>query len=254
MKSMASPKIFTKLILSFIFVAVISAFAGIVGILDMSKVDINLESMYEIDMKRTNILYELKTNVNDIKADTNLILKSTNEVKSDNIIDKIAKLVKEDDRLIYNYKKVIVMEKDKELFSEFEVNLKKWRASRNKVISYVVAGEYEAAIKEFDSTTSHYSDIMLNKLNLYIDYSKDITIYNYGDIKGQYKSAIMFSSILVIASIVVAIIMGIVLAKYICKNLLKIKSLPERLDEFEQTIDFDKVDKIVKKVIMSNSQ
>lgn len=127
MKSMASPKIFTKLILSFIFVAVISAFAGIVGILDMSKVDINLESMYEIDMKRTNILYELKTNVNDIKADTNLILKSTNEVKSDNIIDKIAKLVKEDDRLIYNYKKVIVMEKDKELFSEFEVNLKKWR-------------------------------------------------------------------------------------------------------------------------------
>lgn len=95
---------------------------------------------------------------------------------------------------------------------------------------------------------------MLNKLNLYIDYSKDITIYNYGDIKGQYKSAIMFSSILVIASIVVAIIMGIVLAKYICKNLLKIKSLPERLDEFEQTIDFDKVDKIVKKVIMSNSQ
>ncbi|AAK80708.1 methyl-accepting chemotaxis protein [Clostridium acetobutylicum] len=272
MKRVTDLKIFTKLIIAFIFVAVISTIAGVVGVLKINGVNKNLDNIYNVDMKGTNILYQIRGYVIEVRADILLIMDPMNKSKIDSIVGDIDDIVQKDNELIKEYKTTIFTDEDRTLFYQFLDNLAKWRQSREKVIAYAKAGDYMSASVEFKTHTTPYRNAALQKLDADIKYNAKVAKNDYSSSKVQYKSAVNISTIFVIISTLVAVIMGVVLARHISKPLLGMKELSERLAEFDfskelvydskdefgqSTKALNKAQENVKeliKVIMSNAQ
>ncbi|KHD37075.1 chemotaxis protein [Clostridium acetobutylicum] len=272
MKRVTDLKIFTKLIIAFIFVAVISTIAGVVGVLKINGVNKNLDNIYNVDMKGTNILYQIRGYVIEVRADILLIMDPINRTQIDSIVGNIDDIVQKDNELIKEYKTTIFTDEDRTLFYQFLDNLAKWRQSREKVIAYAKAGDYMSASVEFKTHTTPYRNAALQKLDADIKYNAKVAKNDYSSSKVQYKSAVNISTIFVIISTLVAVIMGVVLARHISKPLLGMKELSKRLAEFDfskelvydskdefgqSTKALNKAQENVKeliKVIMSNAQ
>ncbi|URZ03901.1 methyl-accepting chemotaxis protein [Clostridium felsineum] len=233
MKKIADLNIFLKLILSFIIIAILSAISGAVAIWKISSVNNSLENIYNVDMKETNILYELKGNVTEIRADVLLIMDPINKGMVDSIVSDINKLSDYNNTLIKAYESTIVTEEDRKLFSSYKDNLTKWNNSRDKVISYIKVGDYLKATTESNTNTKKYRTLMFKYLNADIDLNGKLAKADYNQSKVQYRSSIMLSIIFVVSSVVLSLLLGLILAKHINTPLIKIKKLSERLAEFD---------------------
>ncbi|MBP2032669.1 methyl-accepting chemotaxis protein [Clostridium algifaecis] len=238
MKLLENLKIFKKLMIAFIVVTIFTVIVGAVSIIKIGKINRNINNMYNVDLKGTNILQGLKTNLMTIRGDLLISIDPTNKDNLKSILDEIKSQTDKDTKLMSEYKATIVTEQDKKLFGQFEQYLENWRTSRQKVIDLAKQGNYSGAKEEFIKSES-YRAKMISILDEDINLNVKLASNDYNDSVSQYKSSYIFVSLTILIILILSILIGIIMAKHITKPLLEIKRMAEKLATFDFSTRID---------------
>lgn len=232
MKYFTDMKIFKKLILAFILVCLLTGIVGAFGVSKIIGVDHNLDNIYSMDLKGTNSLNQLKINVMQRRADLLLIKDRKNKGNLDSLINEFDKLKKQNINLVSEYKAVIVEEEDKKLFSNLNEYLEKWGKAGEKVIGFVKDDNYEDA-EEQSKVVTEYRKKIFDVLDKEINLKNKLAANHYAASEKQVSSAILMTTIIIILAVVLAIVLGLSIARHINKPLQEIRELAGRLAEFD---------------------
>ncbi|QXE19714.1 methyl-accepting chemotaxis protein [Clostridium sp. 001] len=232
MKWFSNIKILKKLLTSFIIVSVLTGIVGMISIIKMGKINGNLNNIYNVDLKGTNDLQQLKGNLMAIRGDMLIITDPSNKSDLKVITDEISSLKDKNTKIISDYKATINTDEDKQLFAQFEQYLGSWRDSRENVISLVQQGNYEAAKEQFVKSEA-YRAKMVTVLDKEINLNMKMAEADYKDSISQYKSSFSMMVIGIIVSIVCSVLLGFIVAKDINTPILKIKKFANEFAEFD---------------------
>lgn len=238
MRIISDMKIFKKLILIFIVISLFTFMVGIVGISRCNIMNNNLKSTYNVDLKGTNELNELKTNMTEIRADIITLKDKNNRSSMDDTIKEIDGLKIENDNIINSYKATIVTEQDKNLYSELNDNLGKWREARDKFIELVKQNNYDEAESYFSELVK-YKNETFSVLDKEISLNLKLADNDYTNSQQVFKNAIYISTAMIILSIICSIILGIFMANHINIPLKKIEKMAERFSQFDFSTPID---------------
>lgn len=232
MKIISNMKIFKKLILIFIVISLFTLIVGIVGISRCSIINNNLKGIYNIDLKGTNGLNEMKTNMTEIRANIIKLRDKNNRKDMANTIKDIDSLKIKNDTIIKNYKGTIVTEQDKALYSQLNDSLIKWEDARAKFVDLIKENNYHDAETYYNAASKYRKDTFAI-LDKEISLNLKLADNDYSNSQQVFKSAIYISVAMIIISIICSIILGILMANHINTPLKKIEKMAERFSKFD---------------------
>jgi len=228
-------KVKTKLIVSFIIVAILIGVVGAIGIMSLKTVDANSEEMYSNSLQSVYMLNDMKQNLTEIESDMLQLVYVRDDSKKANLEKDIQVSKDENDKYIANYEKLSMNYVEKQIWPTFKNQLGQYRTLRENIIKIVDDGNFDEAVKQYQQIPA-VSDAMfdnLNKLmNTNVDNAKTANLNNHS----IYLNSNITMEILMIVGFLIAIGIGLILSKDINAPLLKIQSLAERLAEFDFSI------------------
>lgn len=225
-------KVRTKLIISFIIVAILIGVVGAIGIMSLKTVDKNSEEMYNNRLQSVYLLTDMKQNLTEIKSDVLQLVYVRDDSKKADLEKDIQINTDEDNKYITVYEKLPMNDVEKQIWTTYKNQLGQYRTLRENVIKLVDAGNFDEAIKKYQQIPAIRESMMANLdklINANLESAKAANLNNHLIYMGSNRILTM----LMIVGLVIAIGLGLIISKDINTPLLKIKSLAERLAEFD---------------------
>lgn len=245
MKWYKNLKIAQKLVSCFILMAVLIGIVGFIGIKNMNTIFSNSKDMYSIYLKGVSDIKSIDENLQHINVDVLLSLYEKDKNKLSQYEEEISRLKQDNDKLIEDYKKAIVISEDRELFDQFEKELVIYRNERANLFNYIHDGNYTQAVAESSKLIESWkkiSGIIKKEVDLNMKLADDAYTNN---LKTFETSSLTIMAIIVIG-LVIAIFLGIFISFMISGQIKKILAFGEALGngDFTATVDIDSKDEI----------
>ncbi|WP_434303366.1 methyl-accepting chemotaxis protein [Clostridium botulinum] len=264
-------KVKTQLISAFLIVAVLIVIVGAVGGVALKNVAKYGEKMYSINLQSVYMITDMNQNLTEIKSDMLQLIYEKDKSKKDELIKNIQKNKDENSKYLSAYEKLPKTDEENKTFQVFKGQLNQYRTLREDVIKLVEANNYAQAEKQYNEIPK-VRDAMFKSISKITEINLNSAESANNDINSIYTKSNMIIVILSIVGLLMAIFIGLFIARNIAKPLNKIKDLAERLanydfstsitvtrgDEFGQTAVAlntaqENVNGLVK-IIMENSQ
>ncbi|AVQ44513.1 methyl-accepting chemotaxis protein [Clostridium botulinum] len=264
-------KVKTQLISAFLIVAVLIVIVGAVGGVALKNVAKYGEKMYSINLQSVYMITDMNQNLTEIKSDMLQLIYEKDKSKKSELIKNIQKNKDKNSKYLAEYEKLPKTEEEKEIFEVFKEQLSQYRALREDVIKLVEDNNYAQAEKQYKEIPK-VRDAMFESISKITEINLNSAESANNDINSIYTKSNMIIVVLSIVGLLMAILIGLFIARNIAKPLNKIKDLAERLanydfstsitvtrgDEFGQTAVAlntaqENVNGLVK-IIMENSQ
>ncbi|ABS40422.1 methyl-accepting chemotaxis protein [Clostridium botulinum] len=264
-------KVKTQLICAFLIVAVLIVIVGAVGGVALKNVAKYGEKMYSTNLQSVYMITDMNQNLTEIKSDMLQLIYEKDESKKSELIKNIQKNKDENSKYLAEYEKLPKTDEENETFQVFKGQLNQYRTLREDVIKLVEANNYAQAEKQYKEIPK-VRDAMFESISKITEINLNSAESANDDINSIYTKSNMIIVILSIVGLLMAILIGLFIARNIAKPLNKIKDLAERLanydfstsitvtrgDEFGQTAVAlntaqENVNGLVK-IIMENSQ
>ncbi|HDK7167460.1 TPA: methyl-accepting chemotaxis protein [Clostridium botulinum] len=264
-------KVKTQLISAFLIVAVLIVIVGAVGGVALKNVARYGEKMYSINLQSVYMITDMNQNLTEIKSDMLQLIYEKDKSKKSELINNIQKNKDKNSKYLAEYEKLPKTKEEKEIFEVFKEQLSQYRTLREDVIKLVEANNYAQAEKQYKEIPK-VRDAMFESISKITEINLNSAESANYDINSIYTKSNMIIVILSIVGLLMAIFIGLFIARNIAKPLNKIKDLAERLanydfstsititrgDEFGQTAVAlntaqENVNGLVK-IIMENSQ
>lgn len=264
-------KVKTQLISAFLIVAVLIVIVGAVGGVALKNVARYGEKMYSINLQSVYMITDMNQNLTEIKSDMLQLIYEKDKSKKSELINNIQKNKDKNSKYLAEYEKLPKTKEEKEIFEVFKEQLSQYRTLREDVIKLVEANNYAQAEKQYKEIPK-VRDAMFESISKITEINLNSAESANYDINSIYTKSNMIIVILSIVGLLMAIFIGLFIARNIAKPLNKIKNLAERLanydfstsitvtrgDEFGQTAVAlntaqENVNGLVK-IIMENSQ
>ncbi|NFO04601.1 methyl-accepting chemotaxis protein [Clostridium botulinum] len=225
-------KVRTKLMGSFCFMAIIVVFLGILVNNSLVKLNNAEKQMYKVNLQAMDKILSIKSNLETINGDILIIMHD----KDVNIVEKskkeIQNKVEENNKHIKEYESLNISDKEKQAWNEFKSNLDKYRTERDILVQNIYEEKYEEAeLKYLD--ISPIRDNMLKSLNTLVETNHNIAEASNKNNKDTFTKARRNIRLIVIASIFIAIALGLTSSISISKLLDKMKNFSERLASYD---------------------
>jgi len=229
-----------RLVSSFVLVALFIGIVGFVGIYSMSNIDKNVNNIYTGDLIGTNALGNIKSNSLEIKGEVMLILDPKNKNDIQIHKDNIAALTAKNNALIVIYPSTIVVDLDRQLFSQFQKLRGDFITTRDELIKQASEGNYAKANELWPGFSSTSSD-MFTVLDKDIQLNVGLAKADYVNSQSSYSSATVQIIVIIILGLVIAIALGLIIAFGISRQLKKVVIVAEALSEndLSKTVDLD---------------
>lgn len=245
MKWFKNLKIAKKLILSFILVAILVGAVGIVGLLNMHKINSNTKTMHDYNLASIESLNTIKENFADVRSDLLKLVYQKNISQKDSVEDEINKLISSNNKLIETYEKSLLSQEEKSTFSNLKKDLNSYVEVSNSVKNYVDENNYVKAANIFSNVTEVrkrvYSDMdKLIKMNV------NQADNSYKENNSTYINSSLVTAVIIIISFILAIILGIFIASMLSTQVKKALFLAEAFGKGDLTksIEADSKDEI----------
>ena len=238
MKWFNNLKIAQKLVSSFILVALFIGVVGFVGFYNLKSIDKNLDNVYNFDLIGTNIIADLKMNLLEVRVDTLLALDPKNKSNLQNLETNMATIKTKNDALIVAYKPTIISDLDRQQFADFEKSLGNYRIVRENILKQVYDGNYDKANELYPSLTN-LRTAMYEILDKEIKLTTDRAKVDYDNSQSSYYSAVSQMIVITALGLVVAIILGLLIALGLSRQIKKVVVVADALSEndLSKTVD-----------------
>lgn len=231
-------KVRVKLTAAFIIVAILIGIVGIIGMTSLKTVDINSQEMYNNRLQSVYMLTDMKQNLTEAKNNMLQLVYVRDESTKVTLEKNIQINKDENNKYIVAYEKLTMSDAEKQIWPTFKNQLEQYRTLRDNVIRLVDAKNFDEALKQYQEISKVREAMFqsLDKLiNVNLDSAKNFNESNHS----IYMSSNRIMMTLIITGLIFAIALGIFISSDINKALLKIKSLAERLAEYDLSIPID---------------
>jgi methyl-accepting chemotaxis protein len=238
MKLIRHLKVRTKLISSFLIVAILIGIVGIIGALSLRNVNNRAEEMYNISLQHVKEILSIKANMSEIKSSIAIIMYQKDEYKIIESEKAINSAVKETNEYIADYEKSPMTEKEVKAWEEFNDSRGKYTDIREKVMEAVKANNLDEAQKQYVQMVP-FQTRMMDSLNKVIDINVSQAKAANENISETYKNANMTIYILTFVGFIIAVLFGVLMSKKINTPLKKIKEFAERLSLYDFSVSIN---------------
>ncbi len=246
MKWFNNLKMSQKIVSSSILIALFIIIVGMVGAVNIKKVSVNAANMYNDNLVGINAIRTLKDNQTEIRGDLLLLVYKRDRSELDSIKKEIADLKQENDKVLSEYKNSITTDEDRRLFSELEKSVNEYRDIREQLIKLADENKYDEAVGIFPKVGA-----IREKMTNQIDNMIKLNVKDAKANDAKANDATSAKAFIVIVSIsvlglIIAIMLGTVIAKIISKQLKQILKFGEAFGkgDLTQKIDIDTKDEI----------
>jgi methyl-accepting chemotaxis protein len=227
-------KIRQKLVLSFVFVALLVGLVGADGIRNMYKINENAVTMYKDNLVGIDILHQIKENLLFIHSDLISISNTSNRDDIKKLSEDITSLTNADLELTKTYQKINSSDNGKQLFDQFNNNIDTYRASRENYIKLMLDGNTEAAKNVFNTVVTDRGKVF-SVLDQLIKENQEQAQNMDNENLIAFKDASKFSILISLLSFAVALIFGITISRWMAKRLNNIDIYAKALGDGDLT-------------------
>jgi methyl-accepting chemotaxis protein len=227
-------KMAQKLILCFLTISLLLGVVGYIGIIDMAKINKSAVSMYNDNLMPINQLKTVKENLLTIRGYNLLLVYEENDSKISGYINEINRLVDEDNRLLAEYEKTNMSDKEKELYPQFKKYLLEYREKRAVLVKASEAHNHEAeieALAQVSDARTKMEEVLDKLVEININLAKEAN-ENNNEVFAE-SNKIMIA--IVIGGILLAIAIGYIVSKMISKNLKKVMFFADAIGKGDLT-------------------
>ncbi|MCB8815491.1 methyl-accepting chemotaxis protein [Desulfosporosinus shakirovi] len=227
MKWFYNMKIGSKIISSFVLIAILAGVVGVVGIISLKNTTANFGNLFNVygiataDVGEVGLAFqEERSLIRDVLFHNADYSKSLNTLKEkDTIID--AGLIK--------MEKNMQTEQGLEVYKVLSDNLSKYKQNRDKVFQLVEANQTEQAVALFygegTDPTVKVAEAIATLFQLKIDGGLDKTT-EYGVTA---NSTIQVMTAVVVIAVIIAIILGVFISRIISRPIIQLVSVAEKI-------------------------
>ncbi len=264
-------KVKTKLIISYISLAILITIISIFASNSLKKVADNSNYMYLDKVQGVSQLKGMHVNIAEVERDLLKLIYVKDEAEKSSLINTMQLNTSDNTQLLSSYEKLLLSETEKKNLPIFKSQLEEYREQRKELMEYVNKGDYPKA-EELYENLSDIRSAMLSSLDIMIKASlENAKAFNEQNHAIHTNSNILMLA-LAIVGLATAVILGAVITRDMGAALTKIREFATRLseydfstridmkrkDEFGQTVSAlnvaqDNVSNLVK-IIMENSQ
>ena len=246
MKWYLNMKIRGKLILCFIVLAVFTGIVGVVGINSMNTLNNASISMYNNNFLPSQDLANIQTYLQQVRSGHLLALYEEDTSKFQSRLEEINKLVEQSNQLLESYKQTIRSDKDnQQLYDNVISSMTSYRTLRDNNLELIRSQKYDQALAELQSVTEarENADSQLQKL---VDYNKQISSDTIESNMEHFKFQTVIMIIVIAAGILLAVILGLILANVISRQLNRLVKAAGRIAEgdLDVTVEINTKDEI----------
>ena len=203
-------KISQKLIATSIISTLFLIIVGVVGLLNMNKLNHNTDTIYNDNLMELKILYSIQSNVNLGLSDMEHIINSNFKDNLKEVENNLNNRSTLNNKLFEEFEKIpFSNSKEEEDYKKVRNTLAKYRELRNKIIRYAKNDNYEEAIKSYNEEYNPLREQLVDNINTIIEdnitYAKDISESSNEVFKNSF---IFLTSIIVIGALTLVILGG----------------------------------------------
>jgi methyl-accepting chemotaxis protein len=227
-------KIRQKLVLSFIFVALLVGLVGADGIRNMYKINENAVMMYKDNLVGIDILHRIKENLLFIRSDLISISNASSREDIKKLSEDITSLTNADSELTKTYEKINSSENGKQLFAQFNSYIATYRASRESYIKLMLDENTEEAKIVFNTVVTDREKVF-STLDQLIKENQQQAQNMDNENLVSFKNASKFSILISLLGFAIALILGITISRWIAKRLNNIDIYAKALGDGDLT-------------------
>ena len=229
MKWFTNLKTVYKLVISFAVVSIFTATIGTIGIFGMRAINENGNSLYEDNLKAIKSLDDFKIGIGKIRE--NIIAyayQENNTLSYEEILENINNQIQINNESITNYREKYASEDEIELLEEVLNDTKVYREDFFKVLELKKQGKVKEVNSMYDSLTMQRDEIE-KEIDDLIQKNLIEAENSYNESNKTYKKLVGMASKITLATFIVAISMGILIALWISKQINKIMIFADHL-------------------------
>ncbi|WP_446897914.1 methyl-accepting chemotaxis protein [Clostridium sp. LBM24168] len=237
MKFLTNIKVRTKLLVSFIIVALLIAIVGFIGSKSLKISDDNSRNLYKNNLQDIHMLTDLGKKTSEIERDLLQLIYIKDNTKKQLLEDKIQQNEIQNDTYISNLEKSSINKDGEKLWYIFKNNFSEYRTARDSIVQSTQNGNYQDAIQQYRavSVTREYMLSSLDKLiKSNLDSAKSANNNNHVIYLGS--KTIMF--IITIIGFIIALFFGFLISNDINMLLTKMMNLAKDLSDLNLTSKF----------------
>ncbi|OOM79864.1 methyl-accepting chemotaxis protein [Clostridium sp. BL-8] len=230
-------KVKTKLISSFLIMAMLIAIVGMIGRASLKTSDANSKAMYNDDLQSIQLLTDIKQSLLSSKSNIIELTYVKDASKKDDLEKQIQSNIETEDKDISNYENIKMDTLEKQLWPTIKDQLSQYRTLTDKVIKLIDNGKYDEAANQYQQIGDIRNSLMENIgkiIDINVNSAKTDNLTN-NDI---YVHSDHIMIILVITGLILALAIGLIISRDINTSLLKIKEFAENLAKYDLSNDF----------------
>ncbi len=234
MKYLKRTKISHKLILSYIGIAALIFIVGVIGALNMDKINTNANSMFDNNLRSIEVLDNIKGGLLENRGQTLLLVNRANKEQLSQIEDNIAQIKTQVDGYKKQYEAMNVTEDEKNMYQSLLNDQDSFRKLRDQIDSYVKQDDYENAQKIFVEA-NEYNERMVDTINKLIEYSANEAEKANNSNKEVFSYSYKVMFIISIVGLIIALGLGVLISSWLTKRFRIIVNFARKLGEGDLT-------------------
>ncbi|MCH3964364.1 MAG: methyl-accepting chemotaxis protein [Clostridium sp.] len=237
MNILSNLKVRTRLVLSFVIVALLIFIIGITDITGLRKIDSNSENMYGRNLSSIYLLTDTEQNVTEIRMDLLKLIYQNRPWEREETLSDIKRSENRINKNILEYNKVYSTYSERSPWANIKSQLVQYMNSTDKAAALASKGEYKKAENENKDISPVRENISKNLALLIENNKKNAGLSNSENHQVFYRSTIM-SIVIMLLGLGLSIFIGIFTAKDIGIHLLKVVDFATNLSKYDFSHDY----------------
>jgi len=225
-------KISQKLIATSIISTLFLIIVGVVGLLNMNKLNHDTDTIYNYNLMELKILYSIQSNVNLGLSDMEHIINSNFKDNLKEVENNLNNRSTLNNKLFEEFEKTpFSNSKEEDDYKKVRNTLAKYRELRNKIIRYAKNDNYEEAIESYNKEYNPLREQLVDDINTIIEdniaYAKDISESS----KEVFKNSFIFLTSIIVIGALTLVIIGIAMAIWLRRRIKDVVNFANDLAE-----------------------
>ena len=239
MKWFMNLKIGVKLTVAFVVVAIMAGFVGGVGIINMRSIDKEYTILYRDYGLGMGDLGGFGMDFRDMRTATRLVFLDKNSetrLKSYNKLPEMDKKIQDD---IKSIESSLVSEEGKVKFNALKNKINNFMTIRERVLSLANSGRLDEAANLYQNEADAKSLEIIAEITELFNMKETLGNKRIIEVNDMSSNTMMMMLITTIVTFILAIILGMFLAKLISKPIYKLKDAANKIAEGDLTVKVD---------------
>lgn len=225
-------KVSTKLISTFVIIAILLVLINLINVVTISKFNNNANKLYSDNLVSIIAINDVYKDLLEIYSNEGKLVYITDKSEIQNLLNIDEKNDSDIDGNIKVYKNALTKEEDEKLIAEFETIINTYRNVRKEYIDLITSEKRNDLMKKFAEVTKH-KDIVISKLDQIVDLNNKWSNETIEDNESLFRTAIRINIEVIIFSVILLAICGTLIVKSITKPLRKILEFANRLANYD---------------------